>query len=142
MNVKRPMVWVATATALFFLGCGGDEAPQDEDFERHLAKPLPLNKVFTDALSPLGGDKSDWKIFNTTEPGLVTVSIHFDKPDGDCEAQLADKYGAKIEREVQSANPYVRLTRKVEPGRFFVWIYAPKDTCSTQYSIEARLEPD
>jgi hypothetical protein len=48
--------------------CGGDEKPEDDDFERHLAKPLPMNKVFTDSLSANGGDLSDWKIFNAISP--------------------------------------------------------------------------
>ncbi len=143
--LRLPVFRLATLCALlaYASACGGsDEKPEDDDFERHVAKPLPMNKVHTDSLSFRGGDLSDWKIFNVDVPGLVTVTIAFDRPDADCEAHLADKYGAKISREVQSANPKIVLTRRVDPGRFFVWVHAPKQSCTTQYSIEARLEPD
>ena len=142
---RLPVFRFATLCALlaYASACGGaDEKPEDDDFERHVAKPLPMNKVHTDSLSFRGGDMSDWKIFNVDVPGLVTVTIAFDRPDADCEAYLADKYGAKVAREVQSANPKIVLTRRVDPGRFFVWVHAPKQSCTTQYSIEARLEPD
>jgi hypothetical protein len=142
---RLPVFRLATLCALlaYASACGGsDEKPEDDDFERHVAKPLPMNKVHTDSLSFRGGDMSDWKIFNVDVPGLVTVTIAFDRPDADCEAYLADKYGAKVAREVQSANPKIVLTRRVDPGRFFVWVHAPKQSCTTQYSIEARLEPD
>lgn len=142
MRRLHALTRVLPLTACALLACGGDDKPEDDDFERHIAKPLPMNKVFTDSLSHNGADYSDWKIFNADQPGIITVTIHFDKPDADCEAYLADKYGAKIERETQSASPYIRLTRRIEPGRFFVWVHAPKASCTTQYSIEARLEPD
>jgi hypothetical protein len=142
---RLPVFRLATLCTLlaYASACGGsDEKPEDDDFERHVAKPLPMNKVHTDSLSFRGGDTSDWKIFNVDVPGLITVTIAFDRPDADCEAYLADKYGAKVAREVQSANPKIVLTRRVDPGRFFVWVNAPKQSCTTQYSIEARLEPD
>ena len=125
-------------------GCGGvtAEVNADPDFQRHRAKPLPLNKVFTDSLTYGGEDRSDWKIFNVEEPGLLTVTIHFDKIDGSCEVYLRDKYGADMGREVQSNNPYIELVRRVEPGRFFVWLSSPDERCASQYSIEARVDPD
>lgn len=124
-------------------GCGGgpDENP-DPDFQRHLAKPLPLNKVFTDSVTWEGEDRSDWKIFFVEQPGLLSVKVVFDKVAGSCEVYLRDKYGAHVAREVQSNNPYIELVRRVEPGRFFVWLNAPTPKCSSQYSIEARVEPD
>lgn len=131
------------AVALALTACGGGPEPNaDPDFQRHLAKPLPLNKVFTDSLTKQV-DTSDWKIFNIDKQGLLTVTIHFDKIDGSCEVYLRDKYGADMGREVQSNNPYIELVRRVEePGRFFVWLNSPDDKCSSQYSIEARLDPD
>lgn len=140
--VKRTIALLALS-ALGTAACGGgpDAANQDPDFRRHVAKPLPLNKVFTDSITHKGGDIDDWKIFHVDKPGFLTVTVHFDQPGGECEVHLADKYGAKIAREIQSANPYVRLERRVVPGRFFVWVHAPKG-CATQYSVEARLDPD
>lgn len=136
----RILAWTVAAACLGACG-GGPETNVDPDFRRHLAKPLPLNKVFTDSLTVDGKDLDDWKIFNVDQPGFLTVTVHFDQPGGECEAHLADKYGAKIAREVQSANPYVKLERRVDPGRYFVWIHAGKG-CATQYSVEARLDPD
>ncbi|MCA9546975.1 MAG: hypothetical protein KC613_21380 [Myxococcales bacterium] len=134
---------LVSAAALAPLGCGGSDTKQgDPDFERHLAQPLPLNKVFTDSLTPEGDDKADWKVFFVENQGLLTVTVHFDKLDSNCEVYLRDKYGAHMAKEVQSNNPYIELVRRVEPGRFFVWLNAPTPKCSSQYSIEARVEPD
>ncbi len=130
------------AALVLLAGCGGGpDTNADPDYRRHLAKPLPLNKVFTDSITAKGEDRDDWKIFNVDAPGFLTVTVHFDEQGGDCEASLADKYGAKVAREVQSANPYVKLERRVDAGRYFIWVHA-NDKCSTQYSVEARLDPD
>ncbi len=122
-------------------GCGGGPAA-DEDFQRHLARQMPMNKVFTDSLSWVGEDRSDWKVFNVQQPGLLRVTIRFDKPDGSCEVYLRDKYGSHMAREVQSNSPRMELVRRVEPGRFFAWINSPNEQCSSEYAIEARVDPD
>ncbi len=124
-------------------GCGGGpDTLGDQDFQRHLAKPMPLNKVFTDSVSWEGEDRSDWKIFHVEAPGLLSVKIVFDNVAGSCEVFLRDKYGAHMAREVQSNNPYLELVRRVEAGRFFIWVKSPDKNCSSQYSLEARLDPD
>ncbi len=127
--------------AVALVGCGGAESDEDPDDRRDKAKPLPLNKVFTDSISS-SDDRSDWKIFFVETPGLLTVTIHFDRADVGCEVFMKDKYGAEMAKEVQSANPYIELVRRVEPARFFVHVAAPRETCSTQYSIEARVDQD
>ncbi|MCA9539485.1 MAG: hypothetical protein KC620_11395 [Myxococcales bacterium] len=134
---------VLLCATLALAACGGvDEKAGDPDAHRHEAKPLPLNKVFTDSLT-WDTDKSDWKIFHVDQPGLVFVTVHFDKIDGKCEVYLRDKYGAHMAREVQSNNPYIELARRItEPQRLFIWINAPNEKCSSQYSLEARVEPD
>jgi len=136
-------MWRMLPVMFLIAGCGGaPEIPSDPDQQRHQAKPLPLNKVITDSLT-WDVDKSDWKIFFVEEQGLVTVTTHFDKPGGKCELYLRDKYGAQMAREVQSNNPYVQLVRRViEPTRLFVWVNSPGESCSTMYSIEAKIEPD
>lgn len=139
--MRATWIW---AVVLACAACGGgpDELA-DPDFQRHLAKPLPLNKVYTDSLTfEEGADVSDWKIFHVDQQGLLTVTVHFDKVNGSCEVYLRDKYGAHMAREIQSNNPYIELTRRVEPGRFFVWLNSPDKNCSSQYSIEARIDPD
>lgn len=137
----RPMLLIAAAVLL--TACGGaEEKPSDPDEHRHQAKPLPLNKVMTDSLT-WDVDKSDWKIFFVETGGLVYVTVHFDKPGGKCEVYLRDRYGAQMAREVQSNNPYVELVRRVpEATRVFVWVNSNGENCSTQYSLEARVEPD
>ena len=136
-------MWRMLVGALLVMGCGSaPEVIADPDARRHEAKPLPLNKVITDSLT-WDVDKSDWKIFFVEQQGLVTVTTHFDTPGGRCELYLRDKYGAQMAREVQSNNPYVQLVRRVlEPTRLFVWVNSPGESCSTMYSIEARIEPD
>lgn len=129
--------------ALFATGCGSvDSRAEDADDRRDKAKPLPLNKVFTDSLSYKGEDFSDWKIFYVEEPGLLKVTVHFDKADAGCVVYLKDKYGAEMAKEVQSANPYIELVRRVEPARFFVNLVALDSKCASQYSIEAKIDPD
>jgi hypothetical protein len=136
-------IWSLGALALTLTACGGgSKVLGDPDFQRHMAKPMELNKVFTDSLTPEGDDKSDWKIFYVQEPGLLTVKVHFDAQDTTCEVYLRDKYGAHMAREQQSNNPYIELVRRVEPGRYFVWLNAPDLKCSSQYAIEARVEAD
>jgi len=136
-------VRILIAIAVTLLGaCSSAPELKDDDFQRHLSKPIPLNRVHTDSVTFDGDDTSDWKIFNVGEPGLLTVTVVFNTPDGTCEAYLRDKYGAHVAREVQSNNPYIELTRRVEPGRFFIWIHAPDESCSTTYSLEAKLDPD
>lgn len=130
------------ALVAFGVGCGGKDALVDPDFQRHLAKPLELNKVFTDSLTPAGGDKSDWKVLFLEGTGLLTVTVHFDKLDSNCEVFLRDKYGAHVAKEVQSNNPYLQLVRRIEPGRYFVWVNAPSEKCNSQYSIEAKVDAD
>lgn len=130
-------------SALLALGCGSvDNRAEDEDDRRDKAKPLPLNKVFTDSLSYKGDDRNDWKIFYVEDPGLLKVTVHFDKPDAGCVVLLKDKYGAEMAKEVQSANPRMELVRRVEPARFFVNLVAPDGQCASQYSIEAKIDPD
>lgn len=131
------IAFVSGATA-----CGGDQRAKDDDFERHLAKPIPLNKVFTDSLTHLGEDHADWKVVHTDRPGLLMVTVRFDEVQTECEVYLADKYGAKMAREVHAGQPHIELVRRVEPGRFFVWINAPSNKCASSYSLEARLDPD
>jgi hypothetical protein len=125
-------------------GCGAvvDARAEDEDDRRDKAKPLPLNKVFTDSLTFKGDDQEDWKIFYVEQPGLLKVTVHFDTADVGCEVYLKDKYGAEKAKEVQSANPYIELVRRVEPARFFVNLVAPNARCNSQYSIEAKIDPD
>ncbi len=137
----RPMLLIAVAALL--AACGGaEEKLADPDEHRHQAKPLPLNKVMTDSLT-WDVDTSDWKIFHVEQGGLVYVTVHFDKAGGKCEVYLRDKYGAQLAREVQSNNPYVELVRRIpEATRIFVWVNSPGEKCSTQYSLEARIEPD
>jgi hypothetical protein len=127
---------------LLFLACSGSPELKDDDFQRHLSKPITMNRVHTDSVTFDGDDESDWKIFNVDQPGLLTVTVVFNTPNGTCEAYLRDKYGAHVAREVQSNNPYIELTRRVEPGRFFIWVYAPDEGCSTTYSVESKLDPD
>ncbi len=140
--VESRAVRASLPILLVLAACGGEPDLKDQDFQRHLAKPMPLNKVYTDSVAFELDDKSDWKIFHVDQPGLLTVRIVFDTPNGTCEAYLRDKYGAHVAREVQSNNPYLDLVRRVEPGRFFIWIHAPDEKCSTKYSLEARLDPD
>ena len=136
-------VRIAFPVSLILLAaCSGTPELKDEDFQRHLSKPITMNRVHTDSVTFDGEDDSDWKIFNVDTPGLLEVTVVFNTPDGTCEAYLRDKYGAHVAREVQSNNPYIKLTRRVEPGRFFIWIYAPDEGCNTTYSVEARLDPD
>lgn len=142
MTKTRVATALLLAFALPLVGCGGaDDKDSDPDDRRDKAKPLPLNKVFTDSIAN-NGDRSDWKIFFVEAPGLLKVTIHFDKADAGCEVFLKDKYGAEVAKEVQSANPYIELVRRVEPARFFVHVSAPRETCSSQYSVEARVDPD
>lgn len=123
-------------------GAAVDAKAEDEDDRRDKAKPLPLNKVFTDSLTFKGDDFADWKIFYVEQPGLLSVTVHFDRADAGCEVYLKDKYGAEMAKEVQSANPYIKLVRRVEPARFFVNLVAPSARCGSQYSIEAKIDPD
>lgn len=138
--MRRTLLVVA---AVLTAACGSvEEKIEDPDAHRHQAKPLPMNKVITDSLT-WDVDKSDWKIFFVKQSGLVFVTVHFDKPGGKCEVYLRDKYGAQMAREVQSNNPYVELARRVkDETRLFVWVNSPGEKCSTQYSLEARIEPD
>lgn len=103
---------------------------------------MPLNKVFSDSLTWEGEDRADWKIFYVEVPGLLYVTVAFDRPDGSCEVVLRDRFGAHMAREVQSNHPKIELARRVTPGRFFVWVNAPNEYCASQYSIEARVDPD
>ena len=121
--------------------CGGGP-PEDPDFQRHLAKPMPADKVYTDSVTYSGEDLSDWKVVHIDKPGLLAIKVVFDELAGTCEVYLRDKYGAHVAREVQSNNPYIELVRRVEPGRFFIWVNAPDEGCESQYSLEARLDPD
>lgn len=135
-------LWVCCA-AVALAACGSvDTKKEDADDRRDKAKPLPLNKVFTDSITFKGEDRNDWKIFYVEQAGLLKVTVHFDKADSGCEVYLKDKYGAEMAKEVQSANPYIELVRRVEPARFFVNLVAPSANCGSQYSIEARIDPD
>lgn len=134
---------VCMGLTLTLMACGSvDTKKEDEDDRRDKAKPLPLNKVFTDSLTYQGEDFSDWKIFYVEQPGLLKVTVHFDKADVGCEVYLKDKYGAEKAKEVQSANPYIELVRRVEPARYFVNLVAADSKCASQYSIEAKIDPD
>ncbi len=133
---------LAVCLAASLAACGGGPETGDPDDRRDKARPMALNKVFTDSLTFKGGDTEDWKIFHVDQPGLLTVRVHFDDANGNCEAFLRDKYGAHMAKEVQSNNPYLDLVRRVEPARFFVWLHAPDKGCASRYSLEARLDPD
>lgn len=123
-------------------GCGGAKGPPpDEDGRRDMAKPMPMNKVFTDSITYRGNDKNDWKLINVEESGLLYVTVRFDKIDAACRVHLADKYGAKIAREDNAGQPRIEMVREVNPGRFFIWLEAVDGSCSSQYSLEARLDP-
>ncbi|MFN3200533.1 MAG: hypothetical protein ACE366_19195 [Bradymonadia bacterium] len=133
---------VVLMLALVGAGCGGAKGPPpDDDSRRDLAKPMPMNKVFTDSLTFSGKDKNDWKLINVEEPGLLYVTVRFDEINAACRVHLADKYGAKIAREDNAGQPRIEMVREVNPGRFFIWLEAVDNSCSSQYSIEARLDP-
>ena len=140
--IPSPSKMLLACAGLLAACGGGPDQPGDDDFQRHLARQMPMNKVFTDSLTWEGEDRSDWKVFNVSEPGLLKLTVRFDKPDGSCEVYLRDKYGAHMAREVQSNSPRMELVRRVEPGRFFAWIHAPDQQCSSEYAIEARVDPD
>ena len=75
MTKTRVATALLLAFALPLVGCGGaDDKDSDPDDRRDKAKPLPLNKVFTDSIAN-NGDRSDWKIFFVEAPGLLKVTI-------------------------------------------------------------------
>ncbi len=127
---------------LMLWSCGGSPELVDKDNRRDKSKLISLNKIYSDSVTWEGEDFSDWKIFHVDKAGLLFVTVAFDTPDGACEVILRDKYGAHMAREVQSNNPKIVLTRRVEPGRFFVWVHAPGEYCSSGYSVQARIDPD
>lgn len=123
--------------------CGGAGPVPDDDFQRHLARQMPLNRVFTDSITFSGEDRADWKVFNVEQAGLLRLTVRFDDPDGTCEISMRDKYGSRIAREVQLNSQRMELVRRVDaPGRFFAAIEAPNEGCSSEYAVEARLDPD
>ena len=131
------------ALGLFLSACkvrpdeksGGDE-------ERHKAKPLKVGESQSDSVDYKGGDRTDWKVIELEDTGILTIEVALDNPKTNVSVFLFDKYGKQVAKVVHTKddeNPLIRLIADAVPGRYFVRIQAEHESDKTGYSINAKL---
>jgi hypothetical protein len=94
------------ATALVTGGC--TEIDPDErsgrDQNRAGAQEIALDVVVTDALNPVGGDSTDWKVFEISETGTYTIELFWDARNIESRVNLHDQFGSRMESITHNVN--------------------------------------
>ena len=81
------------------VGCEGSVGPEDRsgaDSSRGGAQAMPIETPVTDALNYEGGDATDWKIFEVSQSGPVTVDVFFDTDYVEGVITVHDQYGTEL----------------------------------------------
>jgi hypothetical protein len=109
------------------------------DSERYTAKPLPVGKWDADQVDTAAGDKTDWKVIELQDTGFLTVEVVLDNPDCGLTVAIFDRYGKPVTRITHRKGdaPQLKLTTEVGLGRYFVQVFAEKESDKTGYSIRA-----
>jgi len=125
--------------------CGCKVRPDEKsggDEERHKAKPLKVGESQSDSVDYKGGDRTDWKVIELEDAGILTIEVAMDNPKANVSVFLFDRYGKQIAKVVHTKddqNPLIRLIADVSAGRYFIRIQAVHESDKTGYSISAKL---
>jgi len=110
----------------------------DTDNSREGAGPIRTCGVVTDKVDAEGGDEVDFKLLQVPERGVLSVTIHWDRPDVAGQFSLQDKFGVILERKTR--NPSTNndnINRPVEPGIYFIHIDI--EAGQSVYSVETSF---
>jgi hypothetical protein len=162
-NVRRRLInpwllWLAAALGLL-MGCGrpGPEDNSGRDSGRGGALGINLDTVVTDAVNFEGGDATDWKKFELSQGGPLTVDIFWDNTIITGSLSLHDQYGASIANvshntsgqhdQLTASVPsdglyYIRIHSSVGRSTYSVRVYTGPPREQEQWQEEPRPEFD
>ena len=111
------------------------------DGERYQAKKIELGQAVTDTVAWAKGDRTDWKVLNSLDPGVLKVQLIVDKEDAQVVLELYDRYGkflAKVTRH-RDGPKNVQLLQEITPGKYFIKIYSKTEDDNTGYTLITSL---
>jgi hypothetical protein len=128
-----------------FFGCNKYIDPNSNsggDHQRNMAKMIPLNAVITDDVDYSAGDAIDWKYFDTTGAGIISLTTHFDDPKAIIVVGVFDQYGDNIGLIKHKGEPQQNRTLKVKSSRYYIKIEAKEMTTRSGYGLEVKFDED
>jgi hypothetical protein len=124
-------------------GCGvRPDEKSGGDEERHKAKPLKVGESQSDSVDYKGGDRTDWKVIELEDAGILTIEVVLDNPKTNVSVVLFDRFGRQVSKVVhtkEDENPLIRLIADCGAGRHFVRIQAGHESDKTGYTINAKV---
>ena len=127
------------------LGCGprGPDAKSGPDAHRHKAQKVALGQEIGDSISYKEKDRTDWKVLELLDAGVLLVEVVLDNPKADVELTVYDRYGKRITggRAVHHKGdpPLLRLMLEVDAGKYFFRIRAVGEDDHTGYLFKTTL---
>jgi hypothetical protein len=118
-----------------------DPERNSEDGSRLTAIEIPLNRVVIDKVDLVNGDKTDWKYFTITSPGLVTITVSFDNEgEADPNARLHNAVGQVVsDLEAADGNDQLRrISFEAKPGNYYLSLYV--EELASDYTVEVKFE--
>jgi hypothetical protein len=131
--------------ACLLLACLSPACPDPDrgsggDADRHQAKPLVPGRPEADSFDG-NGDRTDWKVLELADTGLLTVELVLDNADANCSLALFDRYGQPVSRvsHRRGDGPSVKVSADVGLGRYFVRVAADGRGDRSGYTVNATM---
>lgn len=131
---------------VFGSSCGprGPDSKSGPDAERHKAKKMELGQPASDRVSYPDRDRTDWKVLEILDSGVMVIELMVDNPKAEVEVTVYNRYGQRLPsgRLVRHKDDamVMRLMVQVDPGRYFIRVRALHEGDSTGYQLTARLQ--
>jgi hypothetical protein len=148
-TITRAVALAALLWAMGFLtggSCQPAELESDKDYAsgpdkiREGASEVQLNATVIDSVDRDHGDTNDWKYFTVPQPGVVTITISFDKRSARGEAVVTDARGQSISAYQDDRRTVLdKMTFKAEPGTFYLHIWS--NEFDTDYTLYVDFKP-
>jgi hypothetical protein len=111
------------------------------DGSRLTAIEIPLNRVVIDKVDVINGDKTDWKYFTVTSPGVVTITVSFDNEvEANPGARLHNAVG-QIMSDLERADENDQLRRvsfQAKPGNYYLSLFV--EELASDYTCEVKFQ--
>jgi len=111
------------------------------DAERYQAKKIEFGQAVTDKVEWAKGDRTDWKVLNVPDPGVLKLQLIVDEEEAEVGMELYDRYGkflGKVTRH-KDGPKNVMFLQEVTPGKYFIKIYSRSEDDNTGYTLMTSL---
>lgn len=113
------------------------------DRQRVKATRLEIGVVHNDRVSSPKRDRTDWKFVELSQPGKLTVQLHWDQGGSQLELAVFDVLGVEIQQgRVWGAGGLRAVVAVEEAGRYYIRVRGRGKKDASNYSLRLRFKPD